>query len=70
MYMGFGVFIVGDFKGLFDGLFYSLQYILLGAYAGAITNVIGMFRTFLFSKKGKNKFFQQSGHYLFLYLYM
>lgn len=41
---------------LFDNIFYFLQYIALGAYAGAFTNVVGLFRTILFSKKGANKF--------------
>lgn len=41
---------------LFDNIFYFLQYIALQAYAGAFTNVIGLLRTILFSKKGKTKF--------------
>lgn len=41
---------------LFDNIFYFLQYIALQAYAGAVTNVIGLIRTITFSKKGENKF--------------
>ena len=41
---------------VFDNIFYFLQYIFLEAYSGAFTNVVGLFRTILFSKKGKNKF--------------
>ena len=41
---------------VFDNLFYFLQYIFLKAYSGAFVNVIGLFRTALFSKKGSNKF--------------
>lgn len=40
----------------FDNLFYFTQYIILGAYAGAITNVVGFVRTLVFSKKNENKF--------------
>lgn len=40
---------------LFDNIFYFLQYIFLRAYAGAFTNVIGLFRTIIFARKGKNK---------------
>ena len=41
---------------IFDNVFYFLQYIVLQAYAGAFVNIIGLLRTILFSKKGKNKF--------------
>lgn len=41
---------------IFDNIFYFLQYIFLGAYSGAFTNVIGLVRTITFSRKGKNKF--------------
>lgn len=41
---------------VFDNVFYFLQYIFLQAYSGAFTNVVGLFRTILFSKKGSNKF--------------
>ena len=41
---------------VFDNIFYFLQYIFLKAYSGAFTNVVGLFRTILFSKKGNNKF--------------
>lgn len=41
---------------VFDNLFYFLQYIFLKAYSGAFVNVVGLFRTILFSKKENNKF--------------
>lgn len=41
---------------LFDNIFYILQYIILNAYAGALTNIVSLFRTILFKNKGKNKF--------------
>ncbi len=56
---------------LFDNIFYLLQYIVLGAYAGAITNVVGLVRTILFSKKGKNKFLSSNYPFaivIFLYI--
>ena len=42
---------------LFDNTFYFLQYVLLGAYAGAFTSIVSLFRTLVFSQKNKNKFF-------------
>lgn len=42
---------------LFDNIFYFLQYIFLGAYSGAFTNLICLFRTIIFSKKNNNKLF-------------
>lgn len=42
---------------IFDNVFYFLQYIFLGAYSGAFTNVVGLLRTIIFSQKNKNKFF-------------
>lgn len=44
----------------FDNIFYLIQYILLNAYAGAITNIVGLGRTYLFSKKGSNKFYSSN----------
>lgn len=45
---------------LFDNIFYFIQYILLHAYTGAFTNVIGLVRLGLFSYKGKNDFFKKN----------
>lgn len=42
----------------FDNLFCFIQYMLLKAYTGAFTNVIGVLRLILFNQKGKNKFFK------------
>ena len=42
---------------VFDNVFYFLQYIFLGAYSGAFTNLVGLFRTVVFSQKNKNKLF-------------
>ena len=41
---------------MFDNIFYTAQYILLGAYTGAVTNIIGLLRTALFKKKGQFKY--------------
>jgi len=40
----------------FDNIFYFIQYILLEAYTGAYTNIIGLIRLVLFNLKGKNDF--------------
>lgn len=40
---------------LFDNIFYFFQYIVLKAYSGAFTNIVGLIRTVIFSKKGSNK---------------
>lgn len=40
---------------LFDNVFYFFQYIVLKAYSGAFTNIVGLIRTLVFSKKGANK---------------
>ena len=45
---------------LFDNISYFIQYILLHAYTGAYTNIIGLIRLYLFSKKGKNDFFKKN----------
>ena len=56
---------------VFDNLFYFLQYIFLQAYAGAFTNIVGLFRTILFSKKGENKFLKTNYPlYLVIILYI
>ena len=44
---------------LFDNIFYFIQYMLLNAYTGAYTNIIGLVRLGLFSYKGKNDFFKK-----------
>lgn len=44
---------------LFDNIFYFIQYLLLNAYTGAYTNIIGLIRLGLFSYKGKNDFFKK-----------
>ena len=45
---------------LFDNIFYFIQYVLLNAYTGAYTNIIGLIRLYLFNKKGKNNFFKKN----------
>lgn len=40
---------------VFDSLFYFLQYILLGALAGAFTNIVGLLRTLIFRHKENNR---------------
>ena len=45
---------------LFDNIFYFIQYILLNAYTGAYTNIVGLVRLGLFSYKGKNDFFKKN----------
>lgn len=56
---------------IFDNAFYIAQYILLNAYTGAFTNVIGLFRILLFNFKGKNKFFKKNWClYIIILLYI
>lgn len=43
---------------LLDSLFYSMQYILLGAFSGAFTNIVGLVRTLIFRNKEKHTNFQ------------
>ena len=45
---------------VFDNIFYFIQYLLLNAYTGAYTNIIGLIRLGLFSYKGKNYFFKKN----------
>ena len=55
---------------IFDNIFCFIQYILLGAYNGAFTNVIGVFRTIVFTKKGTTKFYKTNNIlYIILTLY-
>lgn len=48
-----------------DSLFYTIEYILLSAWSGAISNIVSLIRTILFMYKGKNKCFKQN---IILYL--
>ena len=43
----------------FDNIFSFIEYLLLSAYTGAYTNIIGLIRLYLFGKKGKNDFFKK-----------
>lgn len=45
---------------LFDSIFCILQYILLGAFAGACTNIISLIRVIIFTKKEDNKFLNKN----------
>ncbi len=45
---------------LFDNTFYFIQYMLLNAYTGAFTNIVGLLRLGLFNLKGKNDFFKKN----------
>lgn len=56
---------------IFDPIFYTIQYILLNAYAGALSNIVGIIRTIMFSFKGKNKFFNSNYPlYIIIFLYL
>ncbi len=56
---------------IFDPVFYTIQYILLNAYAGALSNIVGIIRTIMFSFKGKNKFFNSNYPlYIIIFLYL
>lgn len=56
---------------VFDNIFCFLQYILLGAYSGAFTNIIGLLRTITFTKKGTNDFYKTNKIlYIILILYI
>lgn len=39
---------------IFNGLFFSVEYLLLGAWAGMLSNMFGILRTFTFMKKETN----------------
>lgn len=54
---------------LFDNIFYFLQYIVLQAYSGAIVNIVGLFRIYVLSKKGKNKFYS-TNYPLYIVIFM
>ncbi len=56
---------------MFDNLFYFVQYILLGAFSGAIVNVIGLFRVLFFRKKDETKLFKSNLIlYIIIFLYI
>lgn len=39
----------------FSGAFFTLHYFLLGAYAGAVTNLLSVLRALCFTQRGKHK---------------
>ena len=43
---------------IFDNLFYFLQYIVLKAYCGAFTNIVGLIRLAIFGKKNTSEFYR------------
>lgn len=49
---------------LFDSIFCIMQYILLGAFAGACTNIISLIRVIIFTKKEDNKFLNKIIFYI------
>lgn len=54
-----------------DSIFYFIQYILLGALSGALSNIIGIIRTTLFMSKEKYKILQKDAIlYLIITLYI
>ncbi len=44
----------------FDSIFYAIHYLFLGAYAGAVNNVVGIFRTFTLAKKNTTEFYKKN----------
>jgi len=55
---------------VFDNIFCFVQYIMLGAYNGAFTNIIGLIRTMTFTRKGSNEFYKTNNIlYIILTLY-
>lgn len=55
---------------VFDNIFCFIQYIMLSAYNGAFTNIIGLIRTVTFTKKGSNEFYKTNNIlYIILALY-
>lgn len=54
-----------------DNILYAIQYLLLGAYTGAVISLIGIFRLYLFGK-GKKHFikFKNLPLYLVLFIYL
>ena len=56
---------------VFDNILYFIQYMLLKAYAGAVTNVIGFCRVLVFSNKGKENIKHKNlTLYIILFLYL
>lgn len=49
---------------IFDSIFYSLQYLLLEAYSGAFTNIVGILRIIIFKNKDKYQILQNN-YFLF-----
>lgn len=49
---------------IFDSIFYSLQYLLLEAYSGAFTNIVGILRIIIFKNKDKYQILQND-YFLF-----
>lgn len=45
---------------ILDSIFYSMQYLLLGALSGTFTNIVGIIRAILFKYKDKNKILQNN----------
>ena len=55
---------------VFDNIFGFVQYIMLSAYNGAFTNIIGLIRTITFTRKGSNEFYKTNNIlYIILTLY-
>ena len=56
---------------LFDSIFCIIQYILLGAFTGACSNIISLIRVIIFSKKDTNKYLNnKSVLYAIILLYI
>ena len=49
---------------IIDSIFCIMQYILLGAFAGACTNIISLIRVIIFTKKEDNKFLNKIIFYI------
>lgn len=54
-----------------DCIFYCLQYILLGAFSGALANIVGLIRTLVFRRKNDHKILQtKSVLYIIIVIYI
>ena len=40
---------------IFDNIFYAIHYLILNAYTGALSNIVGLIRIYLFGKKDRLK---------------
>ena len=40
---------------VFNGIFFGIEYLLLGAYSGMFSNFFGIFRTYISKEKEKHK---------------